>query len=69
MNSWQGYDLFEKALTYIAVKLQEITGKGKTKDVIRGNGKIYQTASGHGSSVTEIAEFAGMNPGVFDKAF
>ena len=69
MNSWQGYDLFEKALTYIAVKLQEITGKGKTKDVIRETVKYIRQHLDTDLPVTEIAEFAGMNPEYLTKLF
>lgn len=69
MNSWQGYDLFEKALTYIAVKLQEITGKGETKDVIRETVKYIRQHLDTDLSVTEIAEFAGMNPEYLTKLF
>lgn len=69
MNAWQGYDLFEKALTHIVEKLQEIMGKEETKDVIRETVKYIRQHLDTDLSVTEIAEYAGMNPEYLTKLF
>jgi two-component system response regulator YesN len=69
MNAWQGYDLFEKALTYITQKLQEIIGRGETKDVIQETVKYIRQHLDTDLAVTEIADYAGMNPEYLTKLF
>lgn len=69
MNAWQSYDLFEKALTHVTGKLREITGGENTKDVVEETVQYIRQHLDQDVSVTQIAEFAGMNPEYLTKLF
>lgn len=69
MNAWQGIDQFEKALTYMMLKLQELVGRGGTRDVIQEIRKYIRQHLDCDLSVTEIAEYVGMNPEYLTKLF
>lgn len=69
MNAWQGLDLFEKALTHITDRLQELVGDDAPRDVIQETAKYIRQHLDSDLSVSEIAEYAGMNPEYLTKLF
>lgn len=69
MNAWQRYDLFEKAMTHITEKLQKLIGSKDTRDVVQETIKYIRQHLDSDVSVSEIAEFAGMNPEYLTKLF
>ena len=69
MNAWQRYDLFEKTMTHITEKLQKLIGSKDTRDVVQETIKYIRQHLDSDVSVSEIAEFAGMNPEYLTKLF
>ncbi|MCM1026698.1 MAG: response regulator [Roseburia sp.] len=69
MSAWQSLELFEKALSHIAGRLQELEAKEESRDVIRETMKYIRQRLDTDLSVSEIAEFAGMNPEYLTKLF
>ncbi len=69
MNAWQGLDLFEQALTHITGRLQELSGKDASRDVVQETVKYIRQHLDVDLSVSEIAEYAGMNPEYLTKLF
>lgn len=69
MNAWQGLDLFERALSHIAGKLQELEGEDACRDVIQETINYIKQHLDADLPVSEIAEFVGMNPEYLTKLF
>lgn len=69
MNAWQGYDLFEKALTHITERLHEIMSRENTKDAVEETKKYIRQYMDRDLSVSEIAEYVGLNPEYLTKLF
>lgn len=69
MNAWQGLDQFEKALTHMVNKLQELMGRGDSRDVVQETRKYIRQHLDCDLSVAEIAEYVGMNPEYLTKLF
>ncbi len=69
MNAWQGLDLFEEALSHIAGRLQELSGEGPLRDVVQETAKYIRQHLDTDLSVSEIAEYVGMNPEYLTKLF
>jgi YesN/AraC family two-component response regulator len=69
MNAWQGYDLFERALTHIMERLREIMGKDETRDAVEEAIQYIRQYLDRDLSVSEIAEYVGLNPEYLTKLF
>lgn len=69
INSWQGLDLFERALNHITEKLQELTDANGSRDVVSETIKYIRQHLDSDLAVSEIAEYAGMNPEYLTKLF
>lgn len=69
MNTWQGYDIFEAALSHIADRLSSITDSGDSGDVVQKSIKYIKQHLDTELLVSEIADYAGMNPEYLSKLF
>lgn len=69
MGSWQNVEDFGKALTHIVNRLQELKGEKEAKDVIQESIGYIRKHLDTDISVSEIAEYVGMNPEYLTKLF
>lgn len=69
MNAWQSLELFEKSLCHIMERLQKLIGKGDTRDVVEETIKYIRQRLDSDLPVSEIAEYAGLNPEYLTKLF
>ncbi len=69
MNAWQGLDLFEQALAHITGRMQELLGNAASRDVVQETVKYIRQRLDVDLSVSEIAEYVGMNPEYLTKLF
>ncbi len=69
MNAWQDLDQFEKALSHMIQKLQELMGNGDSRNVVQEARKYIKQHLDSDLSVAEIAEYVGMNPEYLTKLF
>lgn len=69
MSAGQRLDLFMEALDHITGRLQELVGNKKSRDVVQETIKYIQKNLDRDVSVSEIAEFVGMNSEYLTKLF
>lgn len=69
MNAGQRLDLFTEALSHITGRLRELAGNKKSRDAVRETMKYIHKNLDRDISVSEIAEFVGMNAEYLTKLF